>query len=136
MLHNMPDAIYDVWYIMHYTAFEKQCKTYHIWYLIWCFICQMIHFMDDIYCTLYALNFIQQIYIYIYDIYIYIKPMSCWAIFCWANFVERKQQWPRAIFVCAQQNSPNTKSPNKTMFIYICIYIYIFIYTYIYYIYN
>ena len=58
---------------------------------------------------------------------------------CWANFVGRKQKSPwsvgRAMFVCAQQNSPNKKSPNKTLFIYIyisyIIYIYIYIYPYL-----
>ena len=46
--------------------------------------------------------------------------------------VGRKQKSPwsvgQAIFVCAQQNSPNRKSPNK-IFIYI-YHIYIYIYTY------
>ena len=57
--------------------------------------------------------------------------MSCLAIFCWVVFVGRKQKSPwsvgRAIFVCAQQNSPNKQSPEKTLFIYIYMYIYIFV---------
>ena len=58
--------------------------------------------------------------------------MSCWAIYCWAICVGRKQKSPvqhsKAICVCAQQNSPNKNSPNKKLFIYIYIYIHIYIY--------